>query len=148
MRHIYAAKEIGDRVRRATVLSDHVISITWSDGVTENKDIAPLLLSHRLYARVRSDAALFQTMRASDDGARLLWEDGSSLSAKAVAKLPRAQMDATEFRSIMADLNLTSEGLGSLLGLSRRAVTNYRSGEAIPRVVALAVHYIHDRWEA
>lgn len=145
MQHVYVVKGKSDKIKRVSALGEHQIKIVWEDDVTEIKDIAPLLLSHRLHARVKSENALFNTVRASPDGSRLVWDDGSSLSAKAVAKLPRTAMDAAEFRGLMADLNLTSDGLGSLLGLSRRAVTNYRSGDPIPRAVALAMHYIHER---
>ncbi|HWV21511.1 MAG TPA: hypothetical protein VN036_10815, partial [Devosia sp.] len=119
----------------------------WDDGASEIKELLPLLLSHRMFGRVKSDATLFSTLRASGDGSRLLWDDGTSLSAKVVRKLPRTSMDAAEFRNIMADLNMTSEGIGTLLGLSRRAVTNYRGGDEIPKVVALAMHFIHQRWD-
>ncbi|WP_139232498.1 hypothetical protein [Devosia crocina] len=89
---------------------------------------------------------MFSSLKISSDGARLLWDDGSSLSANAIAKLPHTEMDASEFRSIMADLNMTSEAVGSLLGLSRRAITSYRGGEPIPRVVAIAMQFLRDRF--
>lgn len=135
------------RFKSVRVIHGFVIGITWADGTSENKDIEALLLNHRSFSTIRKSDTDFRKLVVSSDGARLLWPDNASLSAKSIAKLPRSYMDASEFRSLQADMYLKANALGSLLGLSRRAITGYRNGEPIPKAVALSMHFLAARWE-
>jgi len=145
MHHVLVVQEKSEKIKRLLPLAGNVVEVTWSDGMSELKDLSPLLMNHRMFSRVRSEQALFASVKVVGDGSRIEWLDGSSLSSKAIARIPRTTMDAIEFRSIMADLNFTSEALGCLIGLSRRAITSYRAGEPIPKAVALAMHYLHQQ---
>ncbi|VDS06037.1 hypothetical protein DEVEQU_03185 [Devosia equisanguinis] len=137
-----------NRLKRVHPLTGYFVRVTWSDDVTEIKDLGPLLLNHRAFSKVRSDSDLFDTVQVGDQGRRLVWDDGASLNISAIEKLPRTSMDASEFKSIMADLHLNSDALGRLLGLSRRAITGYRGGVPIPNAVVLAMRYVAQRWDA
>ncbi|GEM_PF-2164500 len=136
-----------NRLKRVHPLTDFFVRVTWSDNVTEIKDLGPLLLNHRAFSKVRTDSSLFDTVQVGDEGRRLVWDDGASLTVGAIGKLPRTSMDASEFKGIMADLHLNSDALGRMLGLSRRAITGYRGGVAIPSSVVLAMRYIAQRWD-
>ncbi|MBJ3784321.1 DUF2442 domain-containing protein [Devosia sp. MSA67] len=119
--------------------------LTWMDGVMAEVDLAPLLANHRSYVSLRKDDALFQSARVASDGAAIEWSDGSRVSASAMMKLPQTYMDATELRAIMDELRISVEGLSALLGLSRRVISDYRSGIPIPKPLALAMRYLQDR---
>lgn len=108
------------------------------------KGLHPILAAQRSPVRLRSDDALFATLGVSVEGDRIIWNDGCSISAVAFARLPKTNMEAEELRAIMAELHLSSEGLAAALGLSRRAITDYRGGADIPKSVVLAVRYLQE----
>jgi hypothetical protein len=128
-------------------LAGYQVTVTWADGLSEIKDLEPLILNRRALSRLKDNSVAFRTMAVSADGARVHWADDETVSARSIFRLPHTGMTANEFRSAMADLHLTSEALGSILGLSRRAVTNYRTGSPIPKSVVLALRYILLTWE-
>lgn len=136
------------RLTSAEHLVEFQIRVTWSDGAAEIKDIEPLIMNHRSLSAHRADDRLFRSFSVSSDGSWLEWPNGESVSARSIARLPRAGMSASEFCSIQADLHLNSLALGSLLGLSRRAITGYRAGVPIPKSVALALRHLAALWES
>lgn len=142
MQHVVLVRDKVARIRRAKPLSGRVVRITWADDVVEIKDISPILANQRTLVRLRHDDDLFATLAVSADGDRLVWNDALAVTAGAIARLPQNAMAGDELRAIMAELNFTSEGLAALLGLSRRAITDYRGGAKIPEAVALSVRYL------
>jgi hypothetical protein len=135
------------RISNIVYLAGYQVTVTWADGLSEIKDLEPIILSRRELSRLKDNRVAFRAMAVSGDGARVHWGDGESVSARSIFRLPHTAMTANEFRSAMADLHLTSVALGSLLGLSRRAVTNYRTGSPIPKSVVLALRYVLVTWE-
>lgn len=98
--------------------------------------------------QVRQQREIFETIDVLNDGTRIGWMDGSSMTALSIFKLPSQTMTTQEFRAAMTDLKVTSEALASMLGLSRRVITNYRMGFPIPKSVSLAVRFILATWDA
>ncbi|SFV32213.1 Protein of unknown function [Devosia crocina] len=145
MQHLLQTSGSLERLSEVVPLARHTVRVTWVNGISEEKDLSFLLANHRMFSKVRSDTAVFATVKVADEGSRIRWSDGSSLSSRAVSRVPKTDMDAALFRSIMADLNLTSEALSCLLGLSRRGVTAYRGGDPIPKHIALAMLYLWER---
>jgi len=142
MQRLELVRERVRRIRRAKAGEGRLVRVTWTDDVVEIKDLFPLLANDRSLVRLRSDDALFSALKVSADGDRLIWDSMLSVTAVAIAQLPRTFMDASELRAIMAELHLSSDGLAALLGLSRRSITDYRGGADIPKAVALAVRYL------
>lgn len=135
-------------IARISALDGYLVNITWRGGKSEIKDLEPLVVNHRRFAQIRRQREMFETIDIVDDGSRIGWIDGSSMTALAVAKLPPQTMTTEEFCAAMTDLNLTSDALASMLGLSRRVITNYRTGFPIPKSVALAVRFILAGWNS
>lgn len=144
MQHVVVVRERSKRIRRAVPLAGRLVRVTWTDSIVDTKDVLPILAAQRSLVRLRSDDALFATLGVSVEGDRIIWDDGYSISAAAFARLPKTNMEAEELRAIMAELHLSSEGLAASLGLSRRAITDYRGGADIPKSVVLAVRYLQE----
>lgn len=144
MQQIVLVRERVRRIKRASPLGRHEVRVTWEDNYAETKDLQPLVHNSRSHVALRSNDALFSTVAVSEDGSQLVWSNGLSLTASAIARLPNNAMDAAELRAIMAHLGYSSEGLACMLGLSRRAITDYRGGASIPKYIALAVRYLQD----
>lgn len=144
MQQIVLVREKVRRIRRAKPMSGRVVQVTWADDVVEAKDVLPILANQRSLIRLRTDDELFATASVSAAGDRIVWAGGLSIGAAAIEKLPQAHMTAEELRAIMDELRLTSEGLAAALGLSRRAITDYRGGAVIPKSVNLAVRYLQE----
>jgi hypothetical protein len=130
------------RISSAVLLQDRTVRITWHAGEREEIDLSPALASHRLFARLRTDDALFRTMRVNEDGTALEWDDGAELSAVWIEELTLGQLDNSGFRKAMSDLHITLDGMAGRLGISRRLVAAYRNDKPIPAHIALATKYL------
>lgn len=119
--------------------------ITWNNGSTQWVDLAPALANHRAFVRLRSDDALFASMRVSEYGDCLEWSDGAELSAVWIEELADASLDNAEFRDAMEKLHLTLDGMAARLGIARRLVADYRKDKPIPKHIALATKYLLTR---
>ena len=144
MQHVVLVREKVRGIKRARPMAGRLVKVTWTDDAVETKDVSPILANQRTLVRLRHDDDLFSTLAVSQDGERLIWEGGYTITAAAIARLPQALMQGDELRAMMAELNFSSEGLAALLGLSRRAITDYRGGAEIPKPVALSVRYLQE----
>ena len=144
MQHVVLVGDRTRRIKRAKPLSGRLLQLTWSDDVVETKDVAPILANHRAFVRLRTDDELFATLKATANGEGIGWAGGLTISASLLDKLPQTLMSAEELRTIMTELSFSSDGLASMLGLSRRAITDYRGGAVIPKAVVLAVRYLRE----
>ena len=126
----------------------HRVAVTWAEGpragLTETVDLGPALRRYRVYTPLRTDLALFATVEIVGDGTALAWNDGRlDMSAVMVEHLARvaaaAQMSADQFRAWMERNRLTYDAAADTLGIARRLVAYYVSGDKpVPRTVALA----------
>lgn len=136
------------RISAAEPLTDRLAEITWNGDRVEVVDLAPALASHRAYVRLRTDDALFQTMRVSEFEDCLEWSDGSELSAVWIEELAEAVLGNDEFRAAMDQMNMSLDGMAAHLGVARRLVADYRKDKPIPRHIALATRYLMEQRKA
>jgi hypothetical protein len=120
-----------------------LIEVTWSQGERRDKtevvDLSPLIDTHRFYASLRKDLALFRTVHVLDNGEAVAWGDDSiDMSAESIERLAAEAMTVDDFRAFLIRNNLTQEQAAIILGRSRRRIASYANQGGIPRVVALA----------
>jgi hypothetical protein len=119
------------------------ISVRWAAGNREGRvdqvDLSPLIGTHRFYAPLRNDYALFETAHLIDDGHAVAWGDGAiDMSAASVERLADEAMTGADFCAFLEKHSLTHQAAAAVLGRSKRQIEYYLRGEHIPRVVALA----------
>lgn len=69
------------RISDATALPDHKVSVTWSDGVTVDVDLSPVLETGPVFAALRDSGYFVKNMRVADDRLGLEWPNGVDFSA-------------------------------------------------------------------
>ncbi len=120
------------------------IAIEWADGPRTGRsdivDLAPDILTYRLYRPLRDDPALFATLHLVDDGAAIAWGDDESIDmpATAIERLAEETMVAADFSRFLRRNRLTFDAAAAQLGISRRLIAYYAAGQPIPRHIALA----------
>jgi len=130
------------RIARAEPLEKKLVRITWNSGKVQVVDLAPALLSRRVFIPLRKDDKLFRTMRVDEYGTAIEWDGGLDFSALWLSKLPSIEFDNQAFRDAMEDLGMTLEGMAAALEISRRQVAEYRKNKPIPKSVAYATRYL------
>jgi hypothetical protein len=131
---------------------EHVVSVMWADGprkgMTENVDLAPVVMQYRIFQPLRADIELFSSVRLGEDGDTLVWDEGRiDMAATTVERLAAESMTNTQFRSFLERHGLTLDAAGAVLGISRRQVAYYAKDRPVPRLVALACAG-YDAWQA
>lgn len=128
------------RAQRVTALEPYKLKIRWSTGETLGVDLAERLLALPALAHVR-DPQVFRRVHVSGGGTSIEWVD-SELGADNVYAWTREQMGEAShemFHAWMVSNRLKLEETATELGLSRRMVAYYRSGQRrIPKHVWLA----------
>lgn len=130
------------RIAAVTADERRRVQVTWRNGKMSTVDLAPVILSHRVFIPLRNDDDLFQTVRVNTDGTALEWDEGIELSAEWIERLPSIGMDNAEFRRIMDTLDLTLDGMAAQLEVSRRLIAQFRGVRPIPSSIALATRYL------
>lgn len=134
------------RIGHVEVLDARRLRVTWRSGETNDVDVAPALLSHRLFVDLRSNDELFRTASKDEYGDAVVWSDGSELAATWLYELAEpAELTNDEFRSAMESLHMSLDGMAVRLGIARRLVADYRKNRPIPRTVALATRHLVER---
>ncbi|MDO9415788.1 DUF2442 domain-containing protein [Pararhizobium sp.] len=123
------------------------VRIVWASGRERVVDLAPILESRRIYIALRSDDALFATLKVSEFGDSIEWQDGTDLSAVWLSKLPSVMFENADFVKAMDDLGMSLDGMALALDISRRLVAGYRKDKPIPRHIAFATRYLVDQRE-
>ncbi|MDB5523695.1 MAG: hypothetical protein JWM58_1458 [Rhizobium sp.] len=132
------------RIAKAEPLDKRLVRITWNSGNVEVVDLAPALLSRRVFIPLRDDDALFGRLQVSEYGTAIEWPGEMEFSALWLSKLPSVEFDNQAFREAMDDLGMTLEGMAAALEISRRQVADYRKEKPIPKSVAFATRYLVD----
>ena len=123
--------------------SDHHLMLTYADGAKWGVDLNPILASVPALARL-ADASVFRKAKLGPWGGSVVWADDENLELAADNLRARAieQAGGCSHEFIwnwMARHELTLDAAAQALGLSRRMLAYYRSGEKpVPRTVALA----------
>jgi hypothetical protein len=133
------------RIDTAEPLDGRKVRVTWRDGSSQDIDISAALASRRIFLRLRTDDALFRTLRVNEDGNAIEWDDGAELTAIWIERLAPSSLKNDEFREAMDRLGFSLDGMASRLGLSRRLIASYRKDKPIPETVGLAVRYLIDK---
>jgi hypothetical protein len=130
------------RLLSAAPLTGRNVRLRFDDGSERIIDLSPALASKRIFLPLRTDDALFRTLRVSEYGDSIEWDGGLDFSAIWLDRLPNAAMSNDEFRDIMSDLGMTLDGMALALEISRRQVAHYRDNASIPKHIALATRYL------
>src|SRR5262249_6398477 len=115
------------------------IAVTWAAGKrigrADHVDLSPLIDTHKFYAPLRKDPALFETARLIDGGYAIAWGDGSiDMSAESVERLAEEAMTGVEFCQFLVRNELTHQAAAAALGRSKRQIENYLQYEMLPRM--------------
>lgn len=140
------------KIVSVAVLGDKRLKIGWDDGVVAPVDLADLIAAHKALAPLKKKAE-FARVAVSDDGWSLEWPSGIDFGAEQLRRWADEQageiMRVADFRAWMNEHGLTQEAAAQALGLSRRMIAYYLSGEkVIPKTVMLATEGWAAREEA
>ena len=127
------------QIEAVAPLAGLVVLVTWATGKQVAVDLGPTLHRFKLYAPLRADRALFETVHVAN-ASTIAWgaDDAIDMHVGELERLAGETMDAADFKAWMKDLGLTLDSAAAMLGMSRRTVAYYSSGQEIPRYVVLA----------
>jgi hypothetical protein len=131
------------RIESAVTRGQAVLVVIWDDGRRAKIDLAPIIARHKMLAPL-SDPEVFHRVTLPDDGWSVEWPHcGVDLGAAQLRRWADEQageaMPAEAFRAWMEGHALTLDRAAHALGLSRRTVAYYLSGEQpVPKTVMLA----------
>ena len=130
-------------ITAAKALPDGVLALTFADGGSVHVDVKPIVRKHPAL-RALSDPAIFRRVKVGEWGGGVQWAGNDALELAADNLRARAIEQAGGYShelivEWMARHGLTLDAAAAALGLSRRMLAYYRSGEKpVPRTVALA----------
>jgi hypothetical protein len=140
------------RIESVVTHGQAVLVVQWDDGGLDEIDLAPVIAAHPVLAPL-ADPEAFHRVHLPDDGWSVEWPRcGVDLGAAQLRRWAGEQagrtMPATAFRAWMERHALTLDGAAEALGLSRRTIAYYLSGEQpVPKTVMLATEG-YDRRQA
>jgi hypothetical protein len=140
------------KITSIAVIGDKRLEIAWDDGHVAPVDFADLIAANRVLTPLKKKGE-FARARVSADGWSLEWPGGVDFGASQLRRWADEQageiMRVADFRAWMDGHGLTQEAAAQALGLSRRMIAYYLSGEkAIPKTVMLATEGWAAREEA
>lgn len=120
----------------------YTLRVTWADGREAEVFLGDFIRSFKAYAPIR-DEAVFCQVRVGEWGWRLEWPGDVDMGVDTVWRLAREQAGAAwpaaEFRAWLERRGLSMTRAADILGISRRTVAYYKSGEMeIPKTIRLA----------
>lgn len=142
---------VGDPMPRLASVAHHdgmEIAVSWRSGLRAGKadivDLAPAIMTYKLYRALRDDSDLFKSVHVTADGAAIAWgtDDAIDMAAITVERLAEETMDSSDFRAWLERHALTYEAAAAQLGISRRLVGYYAGKRRVPRYIALACCYL------
>jgi hypothetical protein len=120
-----------------------VIVVDWDDGHRAAIDLAPIIAERPILSAL-GDPEIFHSVRLPEAGWSIEWpKAGIDLGAAQLRRWADEQagdaMPASAFRAWMDRHGMTQDRAAEALGLSRRTIAYYLSGEqVIPKTVLLA----------
>lgn len=125
-----------------SVVGSNAVSLSWDDGCTAKVDLSAIIATHPAMVAL-TDPGSFAKVALSADGWSLEWPTGIDFGAPQLRRWADEQagstMPAEAFRHWMEGHNLTLDRAAEALGLSRRTIAYYLSGEQpVPKTVLLA----------
>ena len=130
------------KITSVAVLGDRRLEIGWDDGRVAPVDLSDVIDACKALAPLKR-AKEFARVAVSADCWSLEWPSGVDFGAQQLRRWADEQageiMRAAAFRAWMDEHGLTQEAAAQALGLSRRMIGYYLSGEkVIPKTVLLA----------
>lgn len=129
------------RLIAVTPESNMVLAATYSDGRVVRVNLSDLASRLQAFAALENPNE-FATAKVADFGWTLEWDCGASLDSDRVIELALEQAGMAEnvfFRRWQDTHNLSLTDAASAIGLTRRTVSQYRTGaRPVPRIVGLA----------
>lgn len=131
------------RVESAVTRGDFILAIAWDDGRRSQVDLGPIIAARPILAPL-ADPEVFRGVRVAADGWSIEWQTcGIDFGAAQLRRWADEQagdaMPADAFRAWMNRHGLTLDRAAEALGLSRRTIAYYLSGEQpVPKTVMLA----------
>lgn len=122
----------------------YIVILDWAEGsragTTDVIDLAPVILTYKVFKPLRDDARLFSTVRVSEYGNAIEWgpDDSLAVSGETLERLAEEVMTPAQFSDFMKRNNLSLDATAAQLGISRRMAAYYAKDKQIPRTVALA----------
>lgn len=129
------------RIESVAVRAPSVLVVRWDDGRCAEIDLAPIIAAH---PKLRPLAGPDAFPILSEDGWSVEWPHcnidlGSPQLRRWADEQAGEAMSAAAFRAWMDRHGLTLDAAGEALGLSRRMIAYYLSGEQpVPKTVMLA----------
>lgn len=82
-------------ITHVEVLHDHVVRLRFADGVEKSIDLEPYMHG-RVFAEIRSDPAVFASVKADPDAGTIIWPNGADLAPDVLYEGRRsARMEST-----------------------------------------------------
>ena len=130
------------KLEHVSAASGLKLAVQWDDGRTASIDLSKVIAARKNLAPL-ADSATFGAVSLSGDGWSVEWPCGIDFGAQQLRRLADEQagetMSSADFRRWMDGHAMTLERAAEALGLSRRTIAYYLSGEqAIPKTVLLA----------
>lgn len=130
------------QIKRVAAARGRRLEVEWSNGERHIVDLSTAIGGSRGLRKLATPAA-FRTARVGEYGHSVSWADDVGIGADTLRRLALEQSgdftDPGDFAAWRASLGLSLAQAARALGLSRRMVAYYDSGERpVPRVVALA----------
>lgn len=129
------------KIRDVKPLEGTTLQVDFGRDGVKTMDVSFLLKKKR--GAVLADPRVFGTVRVGEYGAYVEWPDIIGVAGNDLWRLALEQsgqaMPAAEFAAWMERMGLSLTAAAKYLGLTRRAVTYYKTGgRLIPKVVMLA----------
>ena len=124
------------------VTGDHALLLGWDNGTSNTVELAGEIAARKALVEL-ADPDTFARAALSDDGWSVEWPCGIDFGTPQLRRWSDEQagktMPPARFRAWIESHQFTLDRAAEALGLSRRTVAYYLSGEqAVPRTVMLA----------
>jgi hypothetical protein len=140
------------KMTQLSVVGNATLNLDWDDGFSAPVDLTGVIAGRKPLAAL-TKADVFARAALSDDGWSVEWPNGIDFGAQQLRRWANEQageaMPAAAFRAWMDGHTFTLDRAADALGLSRRTIAYYLSGEQpIPKTVMLATEGLDRRLAA
>ena len=130
------------KIIAVSVTGPNALTVQWDDGRHGRIDLGTIIAAHPALG-VLAEPANFALVKVAPDGWSLEWPEGIDFGTPQLRRWADEQagetMPAAAFRRWMEEHSLTLDAAAAALGLSRRTIAYYLSGEQpVPKTVMLA----------
>jgi len=122
------------------------LKVAWQDGGEAVVDMTGVVHRQAYFAALK-DAAVFRQVAVIDYGTGIEWANGIDYSADSIEAMANAQvaMTAGELRAWKREMELSTNEMADIFGLSASTVKAYLAGESpIPVAVQIACNAMRE----